>query len=73
MNSTPMNIVVTCVLMCVCVYTLYMHLCYKHRSGISGLQRKCNFIYLFFAFLRGGGGLHLQHMEVPRLWVELEL
>ena len=27
----------------------------------------------FFLFFWGGAGLHLQHMEVPRLEVELEI
>ena len=36
---------------------------------IRGHKKKFYFILFYFVFL----GLHLQHMEVPRLGVELEL
>ena len=47
-----------------------LHLLYFKQFHLEGVSRECIYLFFFFfCFL----GLHLQHTEVPRLGVELEL
>ena len=39
------------------------------KTSVNGVKMKASFTYLFFAFL----GLHLRHMEFPRIVTESEL